>query len=1329
MELMTFIELLKGGYELIKSTIPAFDFAYNRALKKWTVNRSLREKWADNYLGDYDKLVKYIQDPNSVSPVFREFFEILYNEVKNDPKVSIILNTDFTIKDYQLSQKIKEDTEHIQKEQDKHTELLMDIRSMISSLTQFAPKIYQKYEDVEGYIPLKVRREENEQDAYKRIFYGNDSSKSIDDLIIEGSKRLILFSDPQHGKSTVLAKLAFDLQQSELYRPFLFNLRNYSSASLLETQIKLSDRLDNSSSSVLILDGLDELKEADRDNVISEISTISMNYPLMNIVLSCRMSHKTIMTLNGFEDIYLQSMSYDSIVSYIQCHCSDPETFLSNARDSQIMQLLYVPFFLKESISYFETHKSIPLDKVTIYEHFINRCFQEDQGRKIARSGFVSPKVRLTKHLEHIAFSMLTSQQMEISADELFEDLGINHEVIEELIGISLITKGDNGGFTFVHNAFKEYILAKKLSTLGFVQIKQLVCYPETAIIIPALKNVVVLTIHLICKSPLWDKSNFQKWFIEEHPWLLVEVGPECLDKNTREIIFMGIYNEHRRKGLHIDYGRVESLMKFSSTQQSARYIVSEIENSESIDVNCMNALRLAEYTDFSLLSEKELEHAREVFLSLLKVEGQKMGKYSYISFPFHNSSLQTPEFLEEVKQQINDTTNCYLIQLVCSMAVSLGLADEYVDWALTKAEYVRNYEDNGATHVVSDHELMEHIRALRNPQNIIKALRFILPSENYHARSHYEKDRLYIIPTLLQSLATTQDASIWEEVITIIDTSDTNRMPRNISDAFGEYLKKNTDTNILFDKRLGKVIESGKEEAKDYFKFMEMHNLLSILMTEERLLRIIEDDKNGCYDASNIMFRMREYSARNEQELALISDYITKKFPDKYAESVIQKEFNILFDREAFKDEIIKIFDGNVTLDFGRDARRIYFRDYNSSVIWFLQELTGASDIIKIEDALNIFNDTEQFSIYVIGRIPVSGSDRIVVSRSQYAEIARIIHCYLPIYSSQINPCYLINIIVRYDIKLSDEELISLLAWSGMETRDPDYDGISSINRPFIDYIYEHLENKYLIVNEVKKVLKTDAPDYLEFYEGIAKYIIKYKISELYESFRDIISRFSSEYAKINITVKLLKLGDIGYEIVMSFIDMLSETDRLCFYEHLLLYENKDLVLTDKMIKESIEYIDINYDTYTDEMKQRAVKILFAYGMDIALDRGIEMFDRDDSWIFVEHFPTTTKFSGKHFEKLAIYFKLATEKKGKTMPRPQPMYESVASTLRSIAMESIEMLGKVKEVFRSIANSNSDYCYYNIIADGLDTDYYSKNVPIPSLNEASQRYRSIFRE
>ena len=1328
MELMTFIELLKGGYELIKSQIPAFDFAYNRALKKWTINRSLREKWADNYLGDYDKLVKYIQEPNTVSPAFRDFFDILYNEVKNDPQVSIILNTDFTTEVYQLSKQIKEDIENIREEQDKQIGILMDIRSMLLSLTQFTPTIVQEYEDIEGYIPLKIRREENEQDTYNRLFYGKDSSKSIEDLIIEGNKRLILFSAPQYGKTTVLAKLAFDLQQSGLYRPFLFNLRNYSSSSPLENQIKLSERLDNSASSVLILDGLDELKEADRDNVISEISIISLNYPLMNIILSCRLSHKTVMTVNGFEDIYLQSMSYDNLVTYIQCHCSDHETFLSNARDSQIMQFLLVPFFLRESISYFETHKSIPLDKVTIYEYFINRCFQEDKQRKIARAGLVSPRARLNKHLEHIAFSMLTSQQMEISADELFEDLNISCDVIEELIGTSLITKGDNGGFTFVHNAFKEYILAKKLCSLDFAQIKSLVCYPGTDVIIPALKNVVVLTIHLISKNQLWSESDFQKWCIKKHTWILVEVGPECLDESTREIIFMDIYNDYKRKGLHLDYGKVESLMAFSSTQQSVRYILSEIKDSETIDVNCMNALKLAEYTNFYLLDEEELDQARHLFLSLLKLEESNIGKYSYICLPFDNRSLQTPKFLEEVKQEISDTTNCYLIQLVCSMAVSLGLADEYADWALTKAEFVRNYDADGATHVVSDHELMEHIRALRNPQNIIKALRYILPSEKYHVRAHYEKDRLYIIPNLLSSLLLKQDYGTWLEVISIIDTSDMNRMPRNISEAFYDYLKKSTNTNTLFENRLQEVVELGKKDAKDHFAFMQMHNLLSILMTEERLLSIIEDDKNLCFDASNIMFRMREYSARNEHELTLISDYLAKKFPVQYSESAIQKAFNILFDREAFRDEIIKIFNGSEKLDFGRDLRRIYLKDYNSSVIWFLQELIDASEIIKIEDALNIFNDTDQFSLYVAAKIPPS-SDRIVVSQPQYCEIERIVRSHLPICRSRINPCHLISIIVNYGIKLSDGELISLLAWSGMETRDPHYDGISVTNRPLIDYIYEHLENRTLIVKEVKDVLQTDAPDYLSFYESIAKYIIKYRVSELYGAFKDIISRFSNEYAKVNIMVKLLELGHIGYEIAIGVIDMLSETDRLCFYEHLLIYENKGFVLTEKIIEESIEYININYDNYSSNMKQRALKILFAHGIETGLDRGIEMFDNDDTWISVDHFPSTTKFSGKHFKKLAIYFQRATEKKNTSMPHPRPMYESIATTLRSIAMESIQMLGQVKEVFRRVADSNRYFCYYNIVADELDTDYYSKNIPIPTLNEASLLYRSIFTE
>ena len=71
-------------------------------------------------------------------------------------------------------------------------------------------------------------------------------------------------------------------------------------------------------------------------------------------------------------------------------------------------------------------------------------------------------------------------------------------------------------------------------------------------------------------------------------------------------------------------------------------------------------------------------------------------------------------------------------------------------------------------------------------------------------------------------------------------------------------------------------------------------------------------------------------------------------------------------------------------------------------------------------------------------------------------------------------------------------------------------------------------------------------------------------------------------------------------------------------------------------------------------------------------------------------------------------------------------MYESVASALKNIAMESKEMLRKVQNLFRQVAAERKDFRYYNRVADELDVDYQSRNVPPPNLHEASLLYRSI---
>ena len=1312
MDILGLVDLLKGAYAYIKGQIPAFDKVYDRALRRWTKNSSLRSKFSDNVLGDFDKLVTYIEDNASVSQGVVDFFEILYDEAVKDHEVASRLAAKFAIGTYLQEKELSGDM----------SEILHALRGLVGK----GPDLSVVYKDVEDYIPLTVYGEETREERLRRILSGTVENKTMDDLIIEGKKRLILFSDPQHGKSTVLAKLAFDLQQSGIYNPFLYNLRNYSHSISLVDQIKLDQRLGNLSSSVLILDGLDELKEDQRDDVVSEITTISANYPLMYIVLSCRLSHKKVMTVSGFESVYLKTMGYDSLVRYVRSHSKCPDVFLVDAQKSNLMRLLYVPFFLKESIRYFEDNGQIPQDEVTIYEYFISRSFEMDCSRKAHRTESVTPKARLYKHLEHMAFAMLASQRMEISPDDLAVSLGMPNSVIEGLIGLSLITRGENGELTFVHNAFKEYILAKRLSQLSTEEINKLVCFPETDIIIPALKNVVVLLIHLMSKLDSWACSEFKDWFIDKYPDVLVEVGPECLGEETREEIFVKIFNTHKTKGLHIDWWSCRNLMLFSSTQRTAELLLNEVELSDSLDANLINALKLSEFADFSLLAPERRSHAEDVFVSLLNYDGAKIGDYYYLSRPLINKSILSANLLERALTHVPDTMNCYLIQMICSMSVSLGIADEYAQWVLSKAQYVRNYDEDGATHVISNHELLEFIRALQHPKNILSAVCFLMPRKRHHYDSYYEKEGLNLVPELLDSLASSDVDVRVEEVIGVIDSVLMARTSREISDAFASYLSNATNVDKLFEERIKEIVATMRDKT-DYDAFWRMHNLLSVLLDEDRLHKIIDEDEEGNFDVYNILCRLRDYASRSEMELSIINDYVNRKVPRKQRANSDQAQFDILFNRSEFEREIRRIFNGEDKIDFEKDFDRLYSNDFNSSVLSFLQDVKDDKDILNLDEAICSFQDLKSFKIFVLNRVFHSIGESISITASQKSTIYDIVIALIPLCNdtSGLAIC-LINIIVQYNLSLSDEELMDLFPWAGECVRQKGDDGISYARRRFIDYVQENIRDKKLIVRYVLSVINGERVVYDSFHIAVSAYIIRYQVADLFDRLPEIVQKIEYEHERLNTAIDLLKLGTKGLKISTQILEQLSEEDKLYFYEHLLLRDNNGLEINSKDKIAALNYIEDCYDAYTDNMKQRALRILFANGRDSALDWGFAMFDTCASWIYVEDFPAISGYSGKYFDKLSAYFIRATSGDRASNSRPRPMCESVATALKNMAMESKEMLVKVQALLRQVAAERKDFRYYNRVADELDVDYQSRNVPPPSLREASLLYCSI---
>lgn len=1313
MDVVGIIGFVKGVCESIKAATSAYDQVYSRALRRWTCNSSLRERFADNYLADFDKLIQFVKNNSSVRPGLVTFFKILLDEIKKDPATAACISAEFSIESFNLLTDIRDDVSHI--------------KNVVEGLACAGSCEVPEYADVEDYIHLNVTYDETDDERLMRILSGQDDNKSLCDLILDGEKHIILFSHPQYGKSTVLSKLAYDLQQSNIYKPFLFNLRNYSSRSSLSEQTKLEQRLDNSSFSVLILDGLDELRAEHREDVVSEIASLSENYPLLNIVLSCRLSHKKYMTVNGFKSVYLKSMSWDNLRDYVYSHCADPEGFLRDAADSRIMELFYVPFFLKESVRYFQTYGKMPADKVDLYNFFIERTFDADGQRKLHRTAILGLRSRLYPCLEHLAFVMIASQRMELAPDDLVNDMDLSLETVEFLMGLSLITKGDNGELTFVHNAFKEYILAKKLAQLPLDEIKSLICYPDTDMIIPAMKNVAVLLVHIICTTGGRDASDFRLWFVEKHPEILVEVGPDYLDSKSREDIFLQIYNDHKAKGLFIEYSSLKMLMNFASTQGSVDFVLREIENSDSLDVNCMNALRLAEYADFSLLSPDRRSQAEEVFLSLLEWKRILVSEYAYLSLPLTNKTILTEDLISRVMERIHDTKNCYLVRLVCSMAVSLGVSDQCVDWVMPKAKYICNFDENGATHVVSDYRLMEFINSLSHPDNILAALRFLLPSKHYYTDSYRARDKWEEIPGLLSKLSSLpSENQCLDKLIAVVDSAHLEHMPRKVSLAFRCYFESVADVNELFERRLQEIIESNQTRRSDFYSVWRMHNLLSILLDKDVLTRLMEQDNEGEFAIYNVLSHLVHYSARTEQEIGLINEFGARKFPKKSQVNTAQDQFNILFDRSGFEDEVYRIFEGKECIDVETDIDRIYQSGYNSSVISFLREFEE-TDKISLGNVLESFNDSVAFSVYVAYKISSFEPHSVIVSDEHKSSICDIVHRLIPLCEQWNNLNYsLVKLIVNYDLVLSDEEFMMLFAWSGVDIKDKYHDGISYRRIKFMDFLYGRLSDKSLFVRGVRSALAGELEVSFGFYEAVAEVVVKYHIADLYREFHDLVLKFKYSHEILNALVNLLQLGNKGLSTCGDIFYLLSEDDKLYFIEKLLSSISKGKVLSETAKTDALEYIEANYETYQEPTKQRALRILFANGRESALKWGLRMFDDCDTWLYADDIPSLSGYSGQHYEYLEELFHQATGGEQKSYPRPQPMYESIATALKNIAMESTEMLEKVKRLFRSVAKEKKDFRYYNRVADELDIDFYSKTVPVPSLREASELYKSL---
>lgn len=1312
------------GIKWLNGLQPAIDKAYSRALKRWAPKKGLRKLYADEQVATLQKLSSYITDRKSVTGDIKILLDYFEEELKKDAvtysqiieilaRENLSVSQESLLTTKEISDKLTEGFDTVSLQNYENKELLLQILESVNP-TSIPQKIYTKVDD---YIPRKVR-EYSEFDIQIYISKEKYEPKPLAQHIVEGTKRIVLYSNAQIGKSTELKNLAFELHDSGLYNPFLFNLSYYSKKTTITTQLQIHERFGSDKLNVLILDGLDEVPDVDRNEVIKEIEFITENYPDLHIVVACRKNFEGTNSISEFKKLYLNELSWNEAKAYIESTCRRiSDTLIQSIEENEYFELTQNPFYLKEIIEYYEKNGTLPANKSVIYDYVIAKSFIADKGRSPQKGMPVSPKTKLYPTIEKIAFCLQVTQRQEFSTDELYSEFDIKEEEIHQLLTCSLLSSDEDNNVKFVHNSFKEYIFAKHLSQLSFDRVQATICYSGTTKIQTSMYNTTVLLLSIVQKTaplfiPLID------WLKTKHTKILVECGEEMLDEQQRNQIFKELFNDYKKKGLWIEYDFSDRLIRFANTKEILQFLLNEIKMEKDYTPNMINALNMLKYTKFSMLHAAELDLATNLLLELLNKYKDRCEYETYLFRPFENKELLNKTIISEVYNIIEETVNCNIINYFCTLISKAGVSDDYAHWVFSKAEHIHDYSDSGGvTHSVSTEYLYRVFRSFNNPHNIVKAI--------VYANNHKDKDYVWnnkktLFETLFANLSKYSDGSpsIIDEVILAIRSANEWEISTSYINGFYNFLKARTDTQKLFREYYSQAKKSFIDHAKDNSKgreYAQDFNVVVLLLNEERLDTILSDtsfpdESLHCWFCSHL----RTYPS-------IPGDFITKiqtRFAECYKPQVDwekrrQAEFDILFEQDAFCREIEKICGTRDRIDSSTEARmEIMKQVQNSSVLGFIMQYRKEGEDYVDTSIVSVkAKDKVEFARFVLNQLPIPSHQRneaVVISPAQKVKLTEIVKHILNNPRRIYDVGRLMNIIVEYKLPIEDKLLLTLLTYSGF-----------SNSKFFLDYLEGTVSEKS-VVDEIEKMILSEVTYESYHWEIFVKHIVDHKKTRLYRHFERLLT-INDSY-RLNLALHINGLGREGINIMKPLLHLLNEDELVYYYREILLPEDKSILnlIEKNEIRQILE--DKYHDCIDTKLKEEILILLVLLGSIKALDWCLEYAKANAKWANQCHFPSLHKYEIDKIDKILEYFDFAT-----SINIPERAMQSILDSsiyaLRQFANESEDIRDKVVALFSEKAHENPKFSYLYRIAEETFDKYFEMNYGIETIKVGKKIY------
>jgi predicted NACHT family NTPase len=329
--------------------------------------------------------------------------------------------------------------------------------------------------------------------------------------VVRQTKKLIILGRPGVGKTTFLKFLALQCSLGNFQAdcvPIFISLKNFAESpekigllNHINHQIEdygvdlpqIAEQLLQHSRLLLLLDGLDEVRERDRQRVVQEVQRLAVKFPENSVIMSCRIaSHDylfeqfTEVEVAAFDDEQIQQFVWKWFgarmptpqIAVSSASCCLEKLFLSV--NLPIRELANNPLLLTLLCLVFEDRGDFPRNRYDLYREGLDILLKQwDTTRNIKRQPIdrnftLSHRVALLSRLAWATFEsgnyFFSQQDVDQQIQTYLRSqpnsaLSINSETVLKSVEAhhGLLVKRARDVYSFSHLTFHEYFAARDI--------------------------------------------------------------------------------------------------------------------------------------------------------------------------------------------------------------------------------------------------------------------------------------------------------------------------------------------------------------------------------------------------------------------------------------------------------------------------------------------------------------------------------------------------------------------------------------------------------------------------------------------------------------------------------------------------------------------------------------------------------------------------------------------------------------------------------------------------------------------------------------------------